>query len=350
MLNTTGYNSAAVMEEPALRDLERWKDKIEVRLDNRQVFFLFFGSALVACMLFVLGVIVGKRLESRGRAEAQQPDDPLALLDKVATAPARDTDDGLTFPKALLGNGSGKTDGRKDGAGKAAASSIARTKATASPSPASVAVSTPPPAPPEERKAAAVAPAAPPPAGKKTGTAAEKAPAAAEKKAAVAAKGAPEKTALAPDARAPAASPAPKASPAKTPQTARSTATTVASTSQPKPTSAAAGVATAPADVAAARPQASLRPTALPLQNPIENARNKGRFTLQLSAFPTRAEAEAFARKFSGENAYILPTELPGKGTWYRVRAGDFASAKEAIEGKAAFERRHGVIAYVAGR
>ena len=58
------------MEQQGLRDVDRWKDKIEVRLDNRQVAFLFFGSALVACLLFVLGVIVGKRLESRGRALA----------------------------------------------------------------------------------------------------------------------------------------------------------------------------------------------------------------------------------------------------------------------------------------
>src|SRR3954467_14343453 len=69
------------------RESDRWKDKIEVRLDNRQVFFLFFGSALVAPMLFILGVMVGKRLESRGKAVAPEIEDPLALLDKVAAAP-----------------------------------------------------------------------------------------------------------------------------------------------------------------------------------------------------------------------------------------------------------------------
>ena len=53
------------------RNAERWRDKIEVRLDNRQVFFLFFGSALVACMLFVLGVIVGSG-EALGRAIAEE--------------------------------------------------------------------------------------------------------------------------------------------------------------------------------------------------------------------------------------------------------------------------------------
>ena len=76
------------MEQQGLRDVDRWKDKIEVRLDNRQVAFLFFGSALVACLLFVLGVIVGKRLESRGRALAPEIEDPLALLDRVASTTA----------------------------------------------------------------------------------------------------------------------------------------------------------------------------------------------------------------------------------------------------------------------
>src|SRR5204862_6443115 len=41
------YTGEATMDEPVLREVERWKDKIEVRLDNRQVFFLFFGSAMV---------------------------------------------------------------------------------------------------------------------------------------------------------------------------------------------------------------------------------------------------------------------------------------------------------------
>src|SRR2546428_7614290 len=81
------YTSESTMDDRVLRDVERWKDKIEVRLDNRQVFFLFFGSALVACLLFVLGVIVGKRLESRGKAAAApEIEDPLALLDKVAAS------------------------------------------------------------------------------------------------------------------------------------------------------------------------------------------------------------------------------------------------------------------------
>jgi len=96
------------MEESALRDVdrnaERWRDKIELRLDNRQVFFLFFGSAVVACMLFVLGVMVGKRIESRGQAAAPELQDPLAALDRAhkpaagVAAPAPQ----LTFPNTLI--------------------------------------------------------------------------------------------------------------------------------------------------------------------------------------------------------------------------------------------------------
>src|SRR5438046_5564597 len=78
--------SQAASEQQGLRDVERWKEKIEIRLDNRQVAFLFFGSALIACLLFILGVIVGKRLESRGHALAPEIEDPLALLDRVASS------------------------------------------------------------------------------------------------------------------------------------------------------------------------------------------------------------------------------------------------------------------------
>jgi DedD protein len=89
------------MEDRTLRDVERWKDKIEIRLDNRQVFFLFFGSALVACLLFILGVVVGKRLESRGRAAAPEIEDPLALLDRIAASPGT-VDESITFPRTLI--------------------------------------------------------------------------------------------------------------------------------------------------------------------------------------------------------------------------------------------------------
>ena len=81
-----------------------------------------------------------------------------------------------------------------------------------------------------------------------------------------------------------------------------------------------------------------------------DSAKGKVRFTLQLSSFQSRTEAEAFAAKFGPEKPYLVVSEIPGKGTWYRVRVGDFATAKDAIGGKLAFEKKHGVIAYVAQR
>jgi len=108
---TVRYTAVESMEESVLRDVdrnaERWRDKIEVRLDNRQVFFLFFGSAVVACMLFVLGVMVGKRIESRGLAASPELQDPLAALDRahalpIGAAPIAVATPQLTFPNTLI--------------------------------------------------------------------------------------------------------------------------------------------------------------------------------------------------------------------------------------------------------
>ena len=103
------YTAVASMDGPALEDadpnVERWREKIEVKLDNRQVFFLFFGSAVVACMLFVLGVMVGKRIESRGQADAPVLADPLAALDRAHQPPpgVAAPDPQLTFASTLAG-------------------------------------------------------------------------------------------------------------------------------------------------------------------------------------------------------------------------------------------------------
>src|SRR5206468_2185345 len=83
-----------------MRDLERWKDKVEISLDGRQIFFLFFGSAVAACLIFVVGVLIGKRIEARALALQPAPiEDPLAALDQLGDAD--EVDEGLTFHKAL---------------------------------------------------------------------------------------------------------------------------------------------------------------------------------------------------------------------------------------------------------
>ena len=274
-----GYTSGTTMEDRGLRDIERWRDKIEVRLDNRQVFFLFFGSALVACMLFVLGVIVGKRLESRGRAVSPEIEDPLALLDKVATSP-RAAQSAVTFPQTLFA----AKNGDKHPAKKTAL--VVPAEATPAPQPTL-------PSQPHEALAS------------------------------------------------PSLAPKPESKPSP-----------VAA----KPESKSAPVATAPAEkpseraLAKAKPVEAkeTKPATIPTVAASVDSKSKGHFALQLSSFQDKAEAQTFAQKFDGERPYLIASEIPGKGTWYRVRVGDYASSKDAAAAKQAFEKKHNVIAYVA--
>ena len=288
------------MEDRGLRDIERWRDKIEVRLDNRQVFFLFFGSALVACMLFVLGVIVGKRLESRGRAVSPEIEDPLALLDKVATSP-RSAQAGVTFPQALFGSN-----------GKASTTEKAGKKAA--------------PAPSVVENASDKAKAA----GKSTGT--------------------PEKPSAATVDNGKPAKPESKsegksANKPESKMLLASTETKKAETSAKAEPSDSKPAESRPVKAGEAKDS---KPVAVPTIASGKDSKSKGRFALQLSSFQDKAEAEAFAKKFSSEHPYLVKSDIPEKGVWYRVRVGDFASIKDAMAAKDAFERKHNVIAYVA--
>ena len=280
-----GYTSGTAMEDRGLRDIERWRDKIEVRLDNRQVFFLFFGSALVACMLFVLGVIVGKRLESRGRAVSPEIEDPLALLDKVATSP-RPAQSGVTFPQALFGTGS-----------KASADKHAKKSPLLVPAAEDESASRKTLALSKPNEGNTPVPSALPPA-------VESKPALAK----------------------------------------------LATKTESKP--AEAVVQAKPAEPAQAKAKPAEvkepKPVAIPTVAAAGDSKGKGRYSLQLSSFQDKSEAETFAQKFDGERPYMVVSEIPGKGTWYRVRVGDYASAKDAVAAKQSFERKHSVIAYVA--
>jgi DedD protein len=253
------YTADAAMESQGLRDIDRWKDKIEVRLDNRQVAFLFFGSALVACMLFILGVIVGKRLESRGRAVAPEIEDPLALLDRVATTSRNSAE-------ASAGR-SGPAAGQL---------ALAPAEVPARP------ISVPPPTVP----------------------------------------GAPSATRAAAKAKPIALVPAP------------------AHQAVPSAAAAPAGTILPPRET----PKAVVEPAREPAPKV-----GKSRFVLQIGSFLDRSEAEAFAKGFAPEGPNVVVSELPGKGTWYRVRVGEFKAFKDAVDAKTTFERRYNKIALVVG-
>ena len=76
-----------------------YKDKIEVNLDGRQIFYMFFGGSVIVGLVFVLGVMVGRRVEARGHtdhAHTAANVDPLAALDRLEGG-------GLSFQGALSG-------------------------------------------------------------------------------------------------------------------------------------------------------------------------------------------------------------------------------------------------------
>lgn len=57
-----------------------------------------------------------------------------------------------------------------------------------------------------------------------------------------------------------------------------------------------------------------------------------GRFALQFGAYPTRGEAEAKMAqlKAQGIDVYLVKSNVPGKGVFYRVRTGNFGSPAAA--------------------
>jgi cell division protein FtsN len=227
-------------------DGDLFKDKIEVSLDGRQIFYLFFGGAVIASLVFVLGVMVGKRLESRTHvADSAQTSavlDPLAALDQLGSDERAQE---LAFPKQLI-------------------------KSAPAPAPA------PPPRPS-------------PASGGGSETAAPK--------------------------------PAPKPAAVDEPEVPE---IVKVEELEPEPE-----VKPAPAPKPAAKP--------------------KAKFTLQLSSFQDRTEAEAFHAKLTsaGYEPYITEANVPDKGVWYRVRLGRYPSHEDALDAKADFEKRQKIIAYV---
>lgn len=245
------------------REPDLYKDKVEVSLDGRQIFYLFFGGAVVVGVVFVLGVLVGRRVEARGhidRARTHAAADPLAALDRL------EGNGGLTFRGALTGKESTSDVERKIGDLEKARADRKANKGTDRDEPSAA---KPEPAPPTEK-----------PTEKSTAKT--------------------EKTDKPTE---------------KTEKTEKSTAKT------DKPT-----------EKTAARTEKTDKP------DPADADR---RWTLQLSSFQDRAEAEAFLAgiKAQGYSAQIREAQVEGKGTFYRVRMGTFRSVENANAAKADFER-----------
>src|SRR5262249_62021268 len=65
-------------------------------------------------------------------------------------------------------------------------------------------------------------------------------------------------------------------------------------------------------------------------------------YTVQFAASPAKEEAEQKVKQLKAKdvNAYIVKSVLPGKGAFYRVRAGIFSSPSEAKKFGAALQQR----------
>ncbi len=269
------------------REPELYKDKIEVSLDGRQIFYLFFGGAVIVGLVFVLGVMVGRRVEARGhvdQARTKTAADPLAALDRLEGS-------GLSFQTTLTGT--------------QPASEVERTIAEIEKTRA------------DKKPADAVKPAVKPEAAK-----------------------------LEPDHK-PDAEKKPYKKPEKPVADKPAEKQTEKQTDKPekqaekhdkKPELVDGKPVTKPEhvddDKKPKKPDAEVAKVE-------PSAEAKARFTLQLSSFQDKHEAESFLTsvKAAGYQAYVTEADVNGKGTFYRVRLGTYRSLDAANDAKAELEK-----------
>ncbi len=240
------------------------KEKFDLSLDSRQIVSLLVAGIVVLGSVFVLGVVVGKKLATQERAVGG---DLLTALDEKAKAMDEVRDASLTFQEELTRNGPPSID------------------------------------PPTIKVVEAPEPAAAPP------------PVVAEAPAPK-----PEPVAV-----------APKPEPVRSPD--------------PAPARPAGKVSETPV----ATRTAPGHDGGSGAKRPLEAAPN-GAFTLQLSASQNKTEADRFATRLRdrGYAPFIVEATVPGKGTWYRVRMGSFASKEAATRYLQDFRRETQLDAFVA--
>lgn len=74
-----------------------------------------------------------------------------------------------------------------------------------------------------------------------------------------------------------------------------------------------------------------------------------GGYQLQVSSFQTQSEAEAFRDQLRsrGHKSHVVEAKVPGRGTWYRVRVGPFATRQAATAYRASFEEKEHVVPFI---
>jgi len=281
-----------------MRDAHRMKDKLDLSLDSRQIVSLLVAGMVVLGAVFVLGVVVGKKLSEADRA-AQSGDLLTALDQKAAAMQKVNEEPPLTFQKTLT------------------------EKAPPEPPPARKPEEKKPEEPVKVVAATPAAPAAPAAAAPAPApVAAAPKPITAEMEDAPAPPPAPAPTAAAP-------APSPKGTISQTPVATRTTPAELRDPARAKTVK-----------LAAAPPPRAPMPATAP----------QAGWTLQLHASQDKVDADRFAAMMreKGYAPYLVDAEVAGRGTWHRVRLGSFPSKDAAAKYLADFKRETGVDAFVA--
>jgi DedD protein len=82
---------------------------------------------------------------------------------------------------------------------------------------------------------------------------------------------------------------------------------------------------------------------------PVAEEGKPGTYVLQVASFRTEGEAQAFSNSLRqrGHHAYIEAAQIPGRGTWQRVRIGPFKHGHEANKYRAEFETKEHIVPFV---
>ena len=123
----------------------------------------------------------------------------------------------------------------------------------------------------------------------------------------------------------------------------------VALAAKPKPAPAPASRPAAPSQPATPDPNgrpapAVVKPAAKPAAKPAPKPEAAGRYVIQVKAFRSEADADAFAQELKdhGHKATVSSVAVPDKGTFFRVRLGPFPSLEVARTAQHSFETKEG--------
>jgi cell division septation protein DedD len=305
-----------------MRDLERVKDKIEIRLEPRQVVTLGVATAVFSGVLFAAGYWTGHRQRPEGGA----PTGDLARLDAaregrnakvsalgdveflfpsvVAAGPSRGGPEQVPVRvPAIVVQPSASAEAALPPLGEVPAVPGARGEGTPDPKALTAATTGQPPAPLPPDEAEPSPPATTP-------------------------------RAVEPEPPPPPDEDEPRRLPALTAPPAPATQAPAPATRPPAPTTAAPAPATkAPAPATKAPAAAS------------DGQQPGGRYTLQIKAVKDKAEAEAYAEKVraAGLTPSTITVDVPGKGRVYRIRVGRFGSIEAARRFQRTLRDRTGI-------